>query len=122
MDNRDLSLDTLLALDGERFVVDASVTYWVKFEVKRCAVTSERPHVIKYQLTLHDEKGTRVLGFDNAHAIKKGSGPGARTRIEYDHKHSGEQVQFYLYEDAAHLLEDFWAAVENILQKRSHQS
>lgn len=48
MDNRDLSLDTLLALDGERFVVDASVTYWVKFEVKRCAVTSERPHVIKY--------------------------------------------------------------------------
>ncbi|MCC7005929.1 MAG: hypothetical protein IT497_04720 [Ottowia sp.] len=90
---------------------------WVKFEVKRCAITPERPHGIKYSLTLHNEKGSRLLGFDNAHAIHEGSGPGIRTRIEYDHKHKGEQVKFYVYENAASLLEDFWTEVEMILQR-----
>ena len=53
----------------------------------------ERPHGLNYSLTLHDDEGERLLGFDNAHAIREGSGPGARTRNEYDHKHSGEQVR-----------------------------
>jgi hypothetical protein len=59
-----------------------------------------------------------LLGFDNAHAIKEGSGPGARTRIEYDHRHKGERVRFYLYKDAATLLADFWADVDLILKER----
>jgi hypothetical protein len=71
-------------------------------------------------VTLHDDDGERLLGFDNAHAIREGSGPGARTRIEYDHKHSGQQVRFYLYANAATLLADFWTEVEAILQKRSN--
>lgn len=120
MINRDPSLDTLLSLDGERFAVDADGVCWVKFEVKQCTATSQRPHGIKYALTLHDEDGIRLLGFDNAHAIREGSGPGARTRIAYDHKHSGEQVRFYTYKDAASLLKEFWAEVEIILQRRSH--
>ncbi len=28
------------------------------------------PHGIRYALTLHDRYGTRLLGFDNAHAVK----------------------------------------------------
>ena len=122
MTGRDLSLDTLLLLDGESFVADADGKYWVKFVVKQVAVSPERPHGLNYSLTLHDEDGERLLGFDNAHAVREGSGPGARTRIEYDHKHSGERVRFYAYADAVTLLADFWTEVEAILQKRSNPS
>ena len=45
--------------------------------------------------------------------------PGARTRIEYDHKHAGERVRFYDYMDAAKLLADFWTEVETVMKERS---
>nr|WP_220702190.1 DUF6516 family protein [Trinickia fusca] len=118
---RDPGLDTLLYLDGETLVLDSSGKCWVKFEVKQCAMTAERPQRLRYSLTLHDESGSRLLGFDNAHPIREGSGPGARTRIEYDHKHRGPQVRFYVYEDAATLLADFLIEVEAILKRRSSQ-
>lgn len=116
---RDFALDTLLLLDGDTFVVDAEGKCWVKFVVKRVEVSPERPHGLDYSLTLHDEDGERLLGFDNAHPVHETSGPGARTRIEFDHKHSGERIRFYPYEDAASLLAEFWTEVEAILQKRS---
>jgi len=119
---RDLSLDTLLLLDGENFVAEADGKCWVKFVVKLVEASPERPHGLSYALTLHDEDGERLLGFDNAHAVREGSGPGARTRIEYDHKHSGERVRFYDYADAATLLADFWTEVEAILDKRRTSS
>ncbi len=119
---RDPSLDTLLLLDGETFVVEADGKCWVKFVVKQVPVSPERPRGLDYSLTLHDEDGERLLGFDNAHAVREGSGPGAQTRIEYDHKHSGKRVRFYIYADAATLLADFWTEVEAILKKRSAQS
>jgi len=90
----------------------------VKFEVKKVAVTAEKPHGLDYSLTLHDGNGERLLGFDNAHAVKEGTGPGARTRIEYDHKHKGERVRFYDYKDAMGLLTDFWKEVEQVLKER----
>ena len=96
--------------------------HWVKFAVKRVPATSERPHGLVYSLTLHDESGVRLLGFDNAHAIREGAGPGARTRIAHDHRHAGEAVRFYAYRDAATLLADFWKQVDSILEKRSKQS
>ncbi len=77
---RDPSLDTLLHLDGETFVVDSRGMCWVKFEVKQCGITAERPQGLRYSLTLHDETGARLMGFDNAHPIREGSGPGARVR------------------------------------------
>jgi predicted transcriptional regulator len=100
----DPGLDALLALDGERFALDSGGTCWVKFDVKSCAATPERPKGLRYSLTLHDRSGARLLGFDNAHAVQEGSGPGTRTRIEHDHQHRGHQVRFYLYETAAQLL------------------
>lgn len=118
---RDPALDALLYLDGETFVVDSVGTCWAKFEVEHCAVSAERPQGLKYSLTLHDGAGSRLLGFDNAHPIREGSGPGSRTRIEYDHKHRGPRVRFYVYRDAAKLLADFWAEVEAILEARSTQ-
>jgi hypothetical protein len=109
----DHSLDTLLILDGETFVVEGA--FWVKFVVKRVPVSLEKPHGLDYSLTLHDGDNQRRLGFDNAHPVTEGSGPGARTRIEYDHKHQGERVRFYVYADAATLLADFWTEVDLIL-------
>ena len=113
----DHSLDTLLLLDGEMFVVEGS--FWVKFEVKQVPATPEKPHGLDYSLTLHDGDGERLLGFDNAHAVAEGTGPGARTRIEYDHKHKGERVRFYDYKDGMSLLTDFWTEVELVLKERS---
>ena len=113
----DHSLDNLLLLDGESFVVEGG--FWVKFEARRIAPTAEKPHGLDYSLTLHNGEGERLLGFDNAHAIREGSGPGARTRIEHDHQHKGERVRFYEYKDAVTLLTDFWAEVDRILKERS---
>ena len=113
---KDHSLDTLLDLDGDSYVLDG--LYWVKFEAKRVPVSSEKPHGLDYSLTLHDDRGARLLGYDNAHGIREGPGPGTRTRIEYDHKHKGHRVRFYGYIDAATLLADFWTDVDAILQER----
>jgi hypothetical protein len=117
----DPGMETLLLLDGETFVVDADGLCWVKFVVKRVNASAERPQGLSYSLTLHDEDGARLLGFDNAHPVREGAGPGARTRIEYDHRHAGERVRFYVYGDAATLLEDFWAEVDEILTRRSER-
>ncbi len=113
---RDSSLDTLLYLHGVSYVVDGP--FWVKFEVKQVPVTPQRPHGLIYSLTLHDGHGQRLLGFDNAHAIAEGSGPGAKTRIEYDHTHKGRRVRFYEFADAATLLADFWVEADKILKER----
>jgi len=97
--------------------VVVSMRCLVKFEVKRVPVTPEKPHGLGYSLTLHDGAGKRILGFDNAHPIREGSGPGAKTRIEYDHEHQGKRVRFYKYKDAATLLEAFWTDVDKILKE-----
>jgi hypothetical protein len=112
---KDPSLDSLLDLDGDSYALDG--LYWVKFEAKRVPVSSEKPHGLNYPLTLHDDRGARLLGYDNAHGIQEGPGPGARTRIEYDHKHKGQRVRFYHYTDAVTLLADFWTDVDAILQE-----
>lgn len=113
---RDRSLDTLLHLDGESFIVEG--LFWVRFEVKQVTVSPQKPHGLDYSLTLHDGRGKRWLGFDNAHPIREVSGPGARTRIEYDHRHRGQRGRFYDYQDAATLLADFWTEVDRILTER----
>lgn len=114
---RDRTLDNLLELDGVSYVVNGP--FWVKFEVKQVLVTPEKPCGLDYSITLHDGEGQRILGFDNAHSVREGSGPGAKTRIEYDHLHRGERVRFYDYKDAATLLEDFWKEADRILQERN---
>lgn len=113
---RDRSLDSLLQMDGERFVIEG--LFWVRFEVKQVPVCPEKPHGLDYSLTLHGADGKRLLGFDNAHRVKEGSGPGAKTRIAYDHRHKGQQVRLYDYHDAAELLADFWTEVDCILKDK----
>lgn len=109
----------MLLLDGKTFAVDQAGKLWVRFDVKPVAISVQRPHGLKYSLTLHDEDGGRILGFDNAHPIKEGTGPGAHTRVEYDHTHKGERLRFDRYADAATLLSDFWQEVESIMRERN---
>ena len=115
---RDSSLDALLDLDGETFVVDRTGQHWVRFRVRRVAPTRDRPHGIDYSLTLHGAEGTRLVGFDNAHRARSGSGPGGRHQKPYDHKHRYRTIRPYEYQDAATLLVDFWAEVDAVLKER----
>ena len=117
--NRDTGLDTLLDLDGS--IIDQGDGYWVKIEVKLLGKPSdERPHGISYSLTLHDPCNQRILGFDNAHAIKSSRKKKyAGRRVEYDHKHRNLKDKGTPYEfvDAYQLLKDFFNETDKTLRK-----
>jgi hypothetical protein len=115
---RDPSLDTLIDLHGETMVIGDG-PYWTKFVARRVPSSKERPHGLHYSLTLHNGDGERVLGFDNAHSVREGSGPGARMRIEHDHHHRFHAVRHYEYTDAGTLLADFWEAVFAFLERET---
>jgi hypothetical protein len=78
-------LDYLLSLNGVSMNYHGE--YWVKFDVIEVEVTVDRPHGIKYSLSLHDGNNRRIMGFDNAHAIKISSGFKGR-KYAYDHMHN----------------------------------
>lgn len=117
MPEKDHGLDTLLALDGVTFFVDPEGRYRVRFTVRRTDVSAERPHGLSYSLTLHDEAGERLVGFDNAHSARARRGPGGR-RTATDHRHRLQSVRAYDYSDAASLLADFWEQVDAVLKER----
>ena len=108
---RDHSLELLLDLDGLNFAQEGG--YWIKYEVSTVEKTAERPHGIKYSLTLHDPQGKRIFGIDNAHRPKKRRGPAARsTRPKTaDHVHRRGRKYIYEFEDAETLLVDFERAL-----------
>jgi len=107
----DPTLDTLLALDGQVFFVDDKAWFWVKFEVKRVEPNAERPHGLRYSLTLHGPTGERLVGFDNAHAAWDSKTP-AR-----DHRHRFRSIRPYDYVDAAELMADFWREVDLVMKQ-----
>lgn len=109
-------LENLLNLDGEIFPMENG--YWTKFEAYRVEPNEHIPHGIRYSLSLHDKNKTRVVGFDNAHAVKpKRRRYGAR-KVTWDHRHNLERVMSYEFETVGQLLEDFWAAVEEFMGER----
>jgi len=112
----DKNIDTLLDLDG--IIIEQIGGYWTKYEIRRVSPTEEIPHGIRYSLTLHDRSGERIIGFDNAHAVKskkKGKHQGRKT---YDHRHRHSQDEGIAYEfiDAHQLLKDFWLEVDKTLK------
>lgn len=111
MIQEDKTLDNLLDLNGVKFVVDEYLGLWVKFQARKIKQTHERPHGIKYSLTLHDSDNERIMGFYNAHAINNNN-------ITYDHwrRNSSNEARHYQYENAGKLLEDFWSRVDRILE------
>jgi hypothetical protein len=107
---RDYELEVLLDLNAYEF--DFARNYIVKYEVRRLKVTKGRPSGIKYSLTLHDPKGKRIYGIDNAHK--------AARRSEFDHRHPYRSIKLvaYEYRSPAGLLEGFLREVERILTER----
>ena len=68
---RSSAIDTLLDLNGS--ILDQGNGYWIKLEAWRVEVSAQIPHGIRYSLTLHEPYGNRILGYDNAHAVKPSS-------------------------------------------------
>jgi len=115
-DPKDAELQTLLNLDGRIFWYKPQ--YWVKFEARSVEPTKHIPHGIRYSLTLHDRNNTRILGFDNAHAVKKKGRPTKKYSgqiVTWDHIHREKKVVPYKFESASELLNDFWKAVDQII-------
>jgi hypothetical protein len=120
MVDRDPSLDVLLELDGTILVIGPA-GHWVKFDVKRVKPSAERPHGLAYSLTLHAPDGKRLIGFDNAHAIRASRGPAGKQPRAYDHKHRLQTTRPYRYADATSLLEAFWNEVYSFLDQQGAQ-
>ena len=116
--DRDPSLDSLLSLDGMVLVLDPETRHWVKIVARRVPVSEAKPHGLDYSLTLHGPDGMRLVGFDNAHPVRRSAGPGGKAGNIRDHKHRLETVQPYAYRDAGTLLDDFWSEVRAILRER----
>lgn len=78
------------------------------------------PHGVRYSLTLHEPYGGRILGYDNAHAVKPpGKFKYAGTRLPYDHRHRhvSDKGVPYAFRDAYQLLSDFFTEVDRVLQE-----
>lgn len=119
MSGQDKTLSHLFDLDGVRFVIDERLGLWVKFEAKVVERTLDRPHGMRYSLSLHDRFNNRIMGFDNAHAVSYGKKVNVASKRTHDHWHRDESdAGFpYDYKNAGKLLEDFWTQVEKIMQK-----
>ncbi len=74
-----------LDFDGWEYVREDG--YSVRFSVRACDATVERPHGIRYSLTLHDKYGQKVFGMDNAHAAKPIRKAIAGREQPFDHLH-----------------------------------
>jgi hypothetical protein len=105
-------------LDGQVLVVDPETRHWVRFVVRRVTATEAKPHGLDYSLTLHGPDGERLVGFDNAHPVRRQSGPGGQKKAAYDHKHRLKAMRPYEYQDAATLLDDFWKTVDTVLRAK----
>jgi outer membrane receptor for Fe3+-dicitrate len=109
-------LSTLLDLHQE--LIDQEDGFWIKIEAWEVDVSLASPYGIRYSLTLHNPKGLRILGYDNAHAVKSSSGYNGR-KLPYDHKHRNAEDAGIRYEfkDAHQLLSDFFEDVDKALRK-----
>ena len=65
---QDHQIRTLLDLHDQ--IIDQEGGYWLKIEAWEVISSEVIPHGIRYSLTLHDPNGKRILGYDNAHAVK----------------------------------------------------
>lgn len=111
-------ISTLLDLHGS--ILDQGNGYWIKLEAWRVEVSEQIPHGIRYSLTLHEPYGRRILGYDNAHAIKppkKFKYAGQILAHDHKHRHISDKGIPYEFKDAQQLLEDFFADVDRILSE-----
>ena len=113
---KDTAIDTLLDLHGS--ILDQGNGYWIKLEAWRVDASDEMPHGIRYTLTLHELYGKRILGYDNAHAVKppkKFKYAGRILAYDHKHRHVSDKGVPYEFKDAQQLLSDFFMDVDRVL-------
>lgn len=113
----DKDVEPLLDLDGS--ILDQGNGYWIKIRARRIPPTAGVPHGIAYSLTLHNRYGTRILGYDNSHAVKppgKFKYAGRVLGHDHVHRHAHDQGTPYEYSTAHQLLQDFFDAVDRTLE------
>lgn len=108
-------LENLLGYDGRRHFLASG--HFLKFEIKTVAKSVRVPHGISYSFTLHDPKGIRLSGFDNAHPVphpgsKYGKGP---TASDHWHRTAEDPGRPYIFVSAQELINDFFNEVERTL-------
>jgi hypothetical protein len=109
------TLEFLLAFDGRIHWLDQG--YRLKFEIKQGEATAERPHGLRYSLTLHDPEGQRLIGFDNAHGVAAVGSPFNERPVTSDHWHrtQTDEGRPYAFINADTLLRDFFREVRRVL-------
>ena len=111
-----VGLETLLDLAGS--IIDQGSGYWIKIDAWVVEATDEVPDGIRYALTLHEPNGKRILGYDNAHAVKPAGRfkfSGQRLSYDHRHRHASDKGIPYTFVDAHQLLSDFFAEVDRVL-------
>jgi hypothetical protein len=109
--NAEAGWDYLLSLDGVTMVVDERLGFWVKFIARTVPGSEAVPHGANYSLTLHDRRGNRVLGFDNAHRV------GKQGQFDHWHRTTVDPGRQYAFESPEKLLADFWREVDRVLKE-----
>ncbi len=118
MMNGDPVLEFLLDTNGSRF--DQEGGYWIGVEAWLVAASEVVPHGLHYSLTLHNPYGKRILGYDNAHAIKppqKFRHAGRILPHDHKHRHATDRGVPYEFKNVQQLLDDFFADVTKVLRE-----
>ena len=116
--HKDSGIDTLIDLHNQ--IIDQEQGYWIKIQAWRVEKSDFIPHGIRYSLTLHEPYGKRILGYDNAHAIRpptKYRFAGVRLPYDHKHRHAKDKGEPYEFRDAYQLLSDFFAEVDRVLEE-----
>src|SRR5208337_459277 len=66
-------------LASDRGVILSVAVFQAERRISRLTGLARKPNCATHSLTVHGGENQRLLGFDNAHAITEGTGPGART-------------------------------------------
>ena len=100
--------------DGYEFVFENGC--YARIVFKRDAA-QDAVHPYKYSLTLHAPSGKRLVGFDNAHSIRRLSGKFTRRSLGADHWHrdAADKGRPYEFKSPELLLEDFFHEVDRVL-------
>lgn len=112
----DYNLQTLLDFHDWTYHYDNG--YMVKFKAWVTKPSKHIPHGIRYSLTLHNEYGERIVGYDNAHNCLPQVRKYKARKVTWDHIHKRNRAYPYEFDSASQLIEDFWKTAEEYLQGR----
>jgi hypothetical protein len=109
--------ELLLSLDGARF--EAAEGYVVEFTAKRTRRTAAHPHGLRYSLVFRPDRGKPLVGFDNAHGVKRPGGKFVAAAIAHDHWHraADDPGRPYPFTTAEQLIDDFWREVKRAMTR-----